>query len=65
MKLEEMRGLDQKQLENQILDWRAELLKERVVANRNKKAKKPHLFPKLRKQIARAYTLINQKRAQG
>ncbi len=61
MKLEEMRGLDQKQLEDQILGWRAELLKERVIANRNKKAKKPHLFPKLKRQIARAYTLINQK----
>jgi ribosomal protein L29 len=65
MKLEEMRGLDQKQLEDKISDWRKELLKERVVANRNKKASKPHIFPKLKKQIARAYTLINQKLAQG
>ncbi len=65
MKLEEMRGLDQKQLENQIAGWKGELLKERVIANRNKKAKTPHIFPKLKKQIARAYTLIIQKQAGG
>jgi ribosomal protein L29 len=65
MKLEEMRGLDQKQLENQIAGWKGELLKERVAANRNKKAKTPHIFPKLKKQIARAYTLIIQKQAGG
>jgi len=63
MKLEEMRGLDTKQLAGQIADWKAELFKERVTANRNKKAKKPHLFTQLKRQIARAYTLINQKRA--
>ncbi len=65
MKLEEMKGLDPKQLKDQISGWRGELLKERIAANRNKKAKKPHVFPKLKRQIARAYTLINQKRAQG
>ncbi len=64
MKLQEMLGLDQKQLESQIEGWRAELFKERVNANRNKKAAKPHVFPKLRRQIARAFTLINQRKAE-
>jgi len=62
MKLEEMRGLDEKQLVGQITGWRKELLKQKVVANRNKKAAKPHLFALLRKQIAQAYTVISQKR---
>ena len=65
MKLEEMRGLDPKQLEVQILGWRAELFKERVTANRNKKAAKPHLFPKIKRQIAQAYTLIKQMNSAG
>ena len=62
MKLEEMRALDEQQLKNHVQDCRKELLKERVAANRNKKANKPHLFAALRKQIAQAYTIMNQKR---
>lgn len=60
MKFEEMRSLDTKQLESHIATWKAELFKERVIVNRSKKAKKPHIFAQLKKQIARANTLINQ-----
>jgi len=61
MKLEEMRKLSLEELKCRVVNWKADLLKEFVTAGRNKKAKYPHKFPQLKKQIARAYTLLREK----
>ncbi len=61
MKLEEMKSLSNDQLEDKIGDWKNEILKLKIDASLQKKSEAPHKFKLLRKQIARAFTLIKQK----
>jgi ribosomal protein L29 len=61
MKLDEMKALQVPELEDKISDWKRELIVLRVQADIQKKAEKVHMFRLLRKQVARAYTLIRQK----
>ncbi len=63
MEWEKMKEMSAEQLENQIRDWRKERFLLQVEASRQKKMDKPHHFQGIRKQIARAYTLIRQKKA--
>lgn len=64
MKWNEMKTLSNEQLEDKIADWKNELYKAKVSASMQKKVEKTHVFPQLRRQIARAYTLIKQKQMQ-
>lgn len=62
MKLEEMKSKSEQELEEQVTIWKKELVKMKFAASLEKKAEKPHQFKETKKQIARAKTLINQKR---
>lgn len=62
---EEMKSKSTKDLENQIDLWKDELTKITFESNLQKKAEKPHLFKRLKRQIARAKTLIREKEMQG
>lgn len=62
---EEMKSKSTKDLENQIDLWKDELTKITFESNLQKKAEKPHLFKHLKRQIARAKTLIREKEMQG
>lgn len=61
MKLEDMKALEVKQIEDLISEWKQELFKLRVNASIQKKAEKSHMFSLLRKRIARGYTVVRQK----
>ncbi|MBS0584819.1 MAG: 50S ribosomal protein L29 [Verrucomicrobia bacterium] len=63
MEWEKLKELEPQQLEDQIRSWQKERFQLRVEASRQKKMEKPHHFQAIRKQIARAYTLIRQKKA--
>ena len=65
MKFEEMKTLSGDQLSDVVGDWRKELLKLSIDASLQKKAESPHKFKLLRKQIARALTLLKQKQMEG
>lgn len=63
--LEEMKGMSEKDLIDQIDLWKSELTKITFESNLQKKADKPHMFKYLKKQIARAKTVARQKQMQG
>ncbi len=63
--LEELRSKSVQALQDQIDLWREEYTKLKIEANLQKKAEKPHMFRFLRKQTARAMTLIKQKQMEG
>lgn len=65
MKFEEMKTMSKEQLEDKIEDWNQELFKLNVAKDLEKKAEKPHMFSLLKKQIARAKTLMRQKNSEG
>lgn len=57
MTLDEIKKLNNEELEKHITDWKKELMKLRVSAMMQKKADKPHMFKVLKKRIARAHTM--------
>ena len=57
MTLDEIKKLNNEELEKHIADWKTELTKLRVTAMMQKKADKPHMFKLLKRRIARAYTV--------
>ena len=63
--LEEMKGMSIQDLMDQIDSWKVEYVKDSFEADLQKKVAKPHRFRLLRKQIARARTLIRQKQMEG
>ena len=63
--LEELKSKSVKDLQDQIDLWKTEYVKLRISANMQKKSDKPHMFGYLKKQIARAMTLIKQKQMEG
>jgi len=65
MNLDEMKKLSTEQLIDLVGDTRKELFKLSVNASLEKKAEAPHKFKLLRKQIARANTLITQNKSQA
>lgn len=62
MNWDELKALETSQLEDKIKEWSLERFKLKVKARKEKKVEKPHMFPLLRKQVARAKTLIQQRR---
>ena len=64
MKFEEMKTLSEEKLIDHINDWKKELFKISVAKDREKKAAKPHMFTELKKRVARANTLIRQKKSE-
>ncbi len=65
VELEEMKKMSLKELEDQVDLWRTEYTNITFNANLQKKAEKPHMFNLLRKQIARAKTVVKLKQMQG
>ncbi len=65
MSLEELKSKSVPDLHDQIDLWREEYTRLKIVANLQKKAEKPHMFRLLKKQTARAMTLIKQKQMEG
>jgi ribosomal protein L29 len=57
MTLDEIRNLKTDELEKKIIEWKKELMKLRVSANKRKTAEKPHMFKMIKKTIARAHTV--------
>ena len=57
MTLDEIKKLNNEQLEKLIIDSKQELMKMRVSAAMQKKADKPHMFKVIKKRIARAHTV--------
>ncbi len=60
MKFSEMKTLTSRQLLDFVDNCKEDLFKKRVVMSLHKKCEHPHKFKILRKQIARAHTLIRQ-----
>ena len=65
MNIKEMKTMSIKDLEEKINLFRDEYTKTAFEANLQKKAEKPHKFKLLKRQIARAKTVIKQKQIEG
>ncbi len=59
MKIKDIEGLSQEELKNKLNDLSKELME--LGFKRRSGVEKPHRFKQLKKDIARIYTLINQR----
>lgn len=61
MDKEEIRQATKEQLLTNVENWKKEIIKLKIQRSRDRKSDKPHMFKELRKNIARAYTFMQQK----
>ena len=59
MKVKDLEGLSQEELKNKLGDLTKELME--LGFKRHSGVEKPHRFKQLKKDIARIYTVMNQK----
>lgn len=60
MKIEELRGLSDQELQDKLDDLNKQLME--LQFKRRSGAEKPHLFKVVKKNIARIFTVLNEKK---
>ena len=59
MKIKDLRGLSEEELKDKLSDLNKQLME--LQFKRRSNVEKPHLFKQIRKDIARIFTVINEK----
>ena len=59
MKIKDLRGLSEEELNDKLSDLNKQLME--LQFKRRSNVEKPHLFKQIRKDIARIFTVINEK----